>query len=102
MDCLDKAFVQKLGKLDKIQRFEHQKYAQSFNGKRTEILGHIDLTLKVADRVYRNMHWYVLDLDGKFNAILGAPFFDRHGLTRTLDEQVALIFGQKPHTESTF
>ena len=102
VDYLDKKFVQQIGKLDKIERFAHKKYAQSFDGKRTEILGVLNLTLKFPHRKYSNVNWYVLDLDGKFNAILGTPFFNHHGLTRTMHEQITLTMGQAPVSESNF
>ena len=102
VDCIDKKFVERIGKLDQIERFENKKYAQSFAGKRTEILGMLNLTLKFPHRTYSNVNWYVLDLDGKFNAILGTPFFNQHGLTRTMNEQIAVIFGQAPISESNF
>ena len=102
VDCLDQTFVKRMGKLDQIERFEHTKFATSFNGKRTEILGVLNVTLKIAGKNYKNINWYVLDLDGKFNAILGTPFFDKHGLTRSMNEQIALIFGEKPSSEENF
>ena len=102
VDCLDRKFVQKLGKLDQIEAFRTKKYATSFNGKRTEILGVLNLTLQFPNLKYNNVNWYVIDLDGKFNAILGTPFFNHHGLTRTMHQQVELVTGQKPNFEANF
>ena len=99
VDCLDKTFVQKIGKLSQIERFANKKYAQSFDGKRTEILGVLNLTMKFPHRTYKNINWYVLDLDGKFDGILGAPFFNHHGFNRTLKEQITLVTGQAPLPE---
>ena len=102
VDCLDTKFVQRLGKLKQVERFRTTKYANSFNGKRTEILGVLNMTVKLAGKEYKNVNWYVLDLDGKFNAILGTPFFDHHGLTRSMHQQIALLFGEKPFCETNF
>ena len=93
MDCIYKQFLIKAGLLDKVTPFSTKKYARGFDGKRTEIIGFINCTLKIGSQEYTNLNWYVVDLTGTFNAILGAPFHDRFGLIQELRTKCQRTFG---------
>ena len=100
VDCLDKQFVQQMGKLDQVQQFTRKQYARSLNGKRTEIYGLLKVTLRFPNCVYENVNFYVLDLDGKFNGILGTPFLNSFGITSTMKESIKRTLGQETMEES--